>query len=530
MLLRLVACCVIASLFLPRTGQAWTRAHVREAHARVELAQQGPASVQLELVVDVQGGWLERLELPLLDEDLQLDEQAPAQVTLESGEQLPGRASARAGVVTLKFERRDGLRRGLHRVQVRYTTDLLARATQLGAGSRVSWTLPGWESGLLAADIVFVGNEPIKAVEDAELAQDVTLAVEGDQQLVRFARVHVPRASQWQVAVQLPPGVQHARRQPSDAKHEQRSLGSGLAAAAFCLAVTLWGRGYVRRRLARQRLAARSPWSRRGLNGWLLCAVATISALCWPLSQLASFVGLLLLPLLALEVSGGPLAPLAMGGFQPLARGGQAASRWARLRELLGVPAADLTTLAGFVSALALVVLLVSRADAFAPTNPWGLLVLTSLLGMAVSTRLRLPRSLAEQVTLLEHAARSTRTVSCALSLVWYVAGALRDQPRMRIIPRARYAGLLRLEVLVDSRRGSTPLVLSVLIETDSPCERWTRALWPAAIRERSAGGPRMALLLPVPDLSRAVEQLLEHYTRESQRAFSEPSEESQAA
>src|SRR5687767_7003988 len=108
MLLRLVACCVLASLFMPRTGKAWTRAHVREAHARVELSAQGPASVVLELVVDVQGGWLERLELPLLDDELELSE--PAQVTLENGEQLPAQASAKAGVVTLKFERRDGLR------------------------------------------------------------------------------------------------------------------------------------------------------------------------------------------------------------------------------------------------------------------------------------------------------------------------------------------------------------------------------------------------------------------------------------
>ena len=117
----------------------------------------------------------------------------------------------------------------------------------------------------------------------------------------------------------------------------------------------------------------------------------------------------------------------------------------------------------------------------------------------------------------------------CA-GLVWYVAGQVRDQPRLRLIPRARYAGLLRLEVMADSRRGAEPLVLAVLVEADSPAERWTRGLWPGCILERSPGGPRVALLLPAPDLSRAIEQLLEHYTRESQRAFAEPNEESRAA
>jgi hypothetical protein len=532
MLLRLVTCCVLAGLVFPCVCLAWTRAHVREAHARVELTEQGPASVQLELVIDVQGGWLERLELPLLDDELQLAEGTPAQVTLESGEQLMARATLKGSVVTLKFERRDGLRRGLHRVRIHYTTDLLAHATRGENGSvRVGWSLPGWESGLLAADITFAGREPLRAVPDEELAQDVSDAMEGALHTVRFVRVHVPRTSPWRVAVDVPRSAFASRgERPSLGALQPRAWSSGLGAAAFCLAVALFGRAYVRRRLVRQRLTVRSVFGSAIVPWWALGVVAALSGLCWPFWQSAACLGLLLLPVLGLEISAGPLGPLPLGGFQPLQRADLRKLGWGRLREHLGVPFVDITTLLGLGSALALVVALVLDGRAFLVADPWGLPVLSSLLGWVLCSRTRLPRSLAEQLAILTLAARKTRTVGCALGLVWYVAGEARDQPRLRLLPRGRYAGLLRLEVLVDSRRSAGPLLLSVLVEADSPAERWTRGLWPAAIQERSPGGPRLALLIPVQDLSAAIEHLLEHFTRKSQRAFAEPSEQTQAA
>jgi len=531
MLLRLVTCCVFVGLLFPRASLAWTRAHVREAHARVELKAAGPASVQLELMVDVEGGWLERLELPLLDEELQLVDEGAAQVTLESGEQLSARASAKASVVTLKFERRDGLSRGLHRVRVNYTTELLASAARGEAGSlRVSWTLPGWESGLRAADITVVATEPLRAVRDAELAQDITTIREGGLHQVRFVRVHVPRASQWQVSVDVPRAALAARANSTGALPlAPTSFVSGLAAAAFCLLITLLGRHYVRRRLALQRLSAHSLFGRVAA-WWTLTLVATLSGLCWPFFQALACLGLLALPLLSLERSAGPLGPPPLGSFQPLLKSDLRRLGWARVRQHLGVPGTDLSTLAGLASALAMAGALVWRDDAFAPTDPWALLVLTSLLSWLLASRVRLPRSLAEQVALLQKAARETRTVSCALRLVWYVAGPVRDQPRLRLSPSGRYAGLLRLELMLDSRRGTEPLLLSVLVEADSPAERWTRSLYPHALCERSPGAPRLALLVPVQDLSAALEQLLGHFTRESQRAFAEPAKAVQAA
>ena len=84
-----VSALVLGSLVLAFTqpAAAWTSAHVRQIAAEIVPHGDGRAEVTLELQVDVQGGWLERLDLPGLDEDLQIDAEQGAWLVREDGTQ-----------------------------------------------------------------------------------------------------------------------------------------------------------------------------------------------------------------------------------------------------------------------------------------------------------------------------------------------------------------------------------------------------------------------------------------------------------
>lgn len=517
---------LLALLLVPSSGQAWTRAHVREAHARVELPGDEPARVQLELVVDVQGGWLERLELPGLDEDLTLSAEQPALITLESGEELPAAASAKGGTIVLKFARRDGLRRGLHRIRVRYETQLAGRAVVEGERAQLSWTLPGWEAGLLGADVTVVGPPGLRAVEDVNVAQDLQETSEGERHVLRFTRIHVPRASPWTVAWELPAASVAGASGMADGM--ARPVRDGRMGAVLALATTLLAllsRFGVRSRLRRQGLTARGALLGWSAPTWLLVLLGALAGLVWSRSVVLAMLCALVLHGLSCERVGQPQGPLPLGSFAPLGARDRAASLRSLWLARVGLPWRDVGSLLGALTMLALIVGAFLDQRAFDTAgDAWGYIALPTALSWLTSARIRLPRSVAEQVALLVREARRTRTVSCALSLVWYVAGQRREQPRLRLTPSARYPGLLRLELLVDSRRGASPLVLNVLTTSDSPAERWTRALWPSAYVERSSGSARTALMLPVHDLSPVLEELLEHFTRQSERVLGESS------
>jgi hypothetical protein len=534
MLSRLVASLVlVAGAVVPSVALAWTRAQVREVGARLEIEATGRTQVELDLSVEVEGGWLERLELPGLDEGLSLAPE-PAWVALESGERAPARAELAAGVVTLRFARR-ALRRGVHRVHVQYATELALHAQPQRTGfGRVTWTLPGWESALSGAEIVVLGPSELRALVEPDAAAEVETGMEGGRRLLRFRRVHVPRASPWAVTFELPlaavaSAAPAARaRVPTPTPAAGRTTGL-LLGTAIGLIVT-WGGRRTRARLSALGYAARPRLTPFRLPWWALAALCSLSGACWPWWPSVSLLGWSALIALGLERPGAPLRALALGRFEPPGKQALRSLARARLYEHSGLTSGDPA------SALGLALLLLSLAglgwagSPFAPGNPWGLGVLCALLAFSASSRLWQPRSLAEQMQLLAQAARRTRVQGCALSLLWYVAGATPGRPRLRVVPRARYAGLLQVELLVDTRRTAPALVLSVLVESDSPAARWVSGLWPEVVCERSSGGARTAFLAPVADLSGALESLFEQLTRESQAALDGRAPEERAA
>jgi hypothetical protein len=519
--------CVLALalwLFAPSAGRAWTEAHVREAHAALALSGADRVAVELELVLEVRGGWLEQLELPGLDEGLVLAEQEPAVAILESGEQVPAQVSLRASTLVLKFARRDGLRRGVHRLRVRYALAQPASGQpNVQEPARLYWTMPGFEAGLTRATVSLLGPRAMRAVESAEVAQAVQQVARGRQQLLTFTRVHVPRATPWTIAVELP--ASHALGALAAAPANPR-VESGVSDWATSTLLFLASLGLV---------ALMRKWLERalraeGLRGRGLLLVRPLSPVALGLLSLTGALSFARAPAIALVAwcamfaLGVPQAarrrgPLALGGFRPLTRKELHAFSRARLLARLGVPWADAHSLLGSCGALALLSVPALRGGfAGLGRDPWGLLALCAVLGVSASARGLRPRSLAEQVGLLVRAACAARMVGCALRLVAYESKGRLGQPRLRLEPGVRYPGLLRLEVLVDTRRSARPLVLSALVEGDSAAERWLCALWPTACRECGEGGRRIALLVPIDDVGKASEVMFEHFSRESQR------------
>lgn len=511
--LAFLLCCALLTPFA--TAHAWTDAHVRDAQAKLRLVPaEQRVEVALDLSVAVRGGWLERLDLPGLDEGLTPAESEPALALLEGGEQVAAKLVVHGGSVSVRFQRRDGLRRGVHHVLLRYSAPLSHVQLRGDGGARVSWVLPGWEAGLGSAAIEITGVRGLQPVPDPEIAQEVSRSVDGG---VRFARLLVPRTSPWSVSVDLPREAFQAlavQQAALGAKQIRQGPGwrTGVAIAlALLLLLACW----------RLTTRGRELPSRVELAGW--CGLAAAGALSWswgmPLA-LACWSALCAWGGRRKEASArlplGRVVALDRVELKKLAR-----QRW---REHLGSPLGDVASLGGAAGAVLLVALVTRIPGALELAgDPWGLGALCALFGMISGSRGWRARSPAEQVALLLRAAGRTRMVACGMGLSGYmVAGSVRE-PRLRLTPQARYPGLLRLEVLVDPRRAGQPLWLNAVVEADSAAERWLCALWPQLAREVSAGGQRVALLRPVDDVGSAAEQLLEHLGSETQKCVREP-------
>jgi hypothetical protein len=522
---RLVSWLLGALLFLaPRAAQAWTEAHVREVHATLTVDAGDKLQVALDLALEVRGGWLERLELPGLDEGLVLAEQEPVLAILESGERVPAQFSVRGSTLILKFVRRDGLRRGLHHIVLHYAVDRSSPASMAGRESvRLDWTLPGFEAGLARATVTVRGPRTLQAVDAPDVAQEVAVRDDAGSRALTFSRLHIPRATPWTIAIALPASLVPGERGGAGASqvatrpaHDYRTSVL-LVLASLALACAM--RRSATRSLALEGLLARGLLSRRPLSALALIGLSVLAAFSVPFLPALAVASWALLFVLGVPQAKALRGPLPLGSFRVLTRAELRAATRARWRALLGVPWADITTVLGAAGALSLIVV----AGAFGGfarfgREPWSLLALSALFGFIASARSLRARSFAEQVTWLLWAARRARAVGCAFSLVVYASKGRLAQPRLRVVPSVRYPGLLRLELLVDTRRSARVLVLSALVEADSAAERWLSALLPDAQREGGEGGRRVALLCPVDDAGKAAERVLEHLSRESQR------------
>ncbi|HEX6244238.1 MAG TPA: hypothetical protein VFZ61_25150, partial [Polyangiales bacterium] len=312
---------LVCALFAPREAHAWTDAHVREAEASLVLdLDQQRVAVTLDLAVDVRGGWLERLELTGLDEGLTPEPVDAASALLEGGEQVPGKLVVRGALASVRFQRRDGLRRGVHHVVLRYSAPLAQVERREGGAQRVAWTLPGWEAGLMRAVIQVRGaGGPLRPVPDAEVAHEVAESRDELGSVLRFSRIHVPRASPWTVAVELTPSASRAagRAQPNVAQGvagPQLRTGAALGFALFVLALL---------RRALRAGGARRTW----LSPAEAAALAALGALCWVYALPLALACWSALSWGALWPRAATSRPLPLGRVMPLHAGALAGLR-----------------------------------------------------------------------------------------------------------------------------------------------------------------------------------------------------------
>lgn len=498
---------------------------MQEADAELVVDGEGRAKVLLTLLVHVRGGWLERLDLPGLDEDMSIDPAEGAYLLSPDGGRVLATVSTKGGVLRLRFDKRDAPRRGEHRIVIAYETALMGRASEtLGERIRLRYGLPGWEAGLTRAELRFVLPSGSTAVEDSAVAQEVSHTRQHGRDVVRFTRVHLPRSTPWSVAVDVPAAALGRAQHVASQRKELRAVrpvttGVYLAAGLFLFA---WFARALSRRAARSESYRPAPWGRRDVRWGVRVVAIAVAMFSWPFSTAVSLIALTLLALSFVDRYDPGDAP-PFGLFAPLGRADLARARRERWLVRLGfAPALDLAS-GTVLGALACGVALLSRVEgAFAAQgDPWGLGVLCALVPLATSSRLRRPRSVLAQLAVLERTAARLVTVGSALRLVWHVPerGAPRE-PRLRVLPFARYPGLLRVELAVDTRRYAPPLVLMVVAEAGSAVDGWLQSAGLARARELSAGGRRVLHLLPVDDVAETLERLFTTLSARSQESF----------
>jgi len=515
------------------SARAWTDAQVHEVDAEVALDAKGGADVALSLVLEVRDGWLELLELSGFDEALRLASgEGAALLVTDAGERIVPVASAQGGTITLRFATARAPKRGTHRVVLRYHSDVLPHASPGADVTRVSYRLPGWESGLRRASVRFRAAQPLRAVADPSVAQTVRSGRASEDGSARFERVHLPRRTPWEVAVEMsaPARPRILAPAPSEATAARVLAPRFAASAVLALLMAMLARHRGRRRAGRAGIALGPERA----TPYVLASLATGAAVLVQPHALALALGLLLLaPLwLALGLRRGARV-VARGPLQPvsgdvLARAARAArGRW------LGTPGElDASTLAGGLGLALALVLVLHAPDAFTLAgDPFGLALLCAAPSWFLGARVRFPRGFDERLHALATAARASTLRRCALQLVSAVdeAGAL-VCPRLRVLPAEPIEGLVRIDVLADTRRDAPPLVLSVTVQSGSPCQRWLAQALPGARPERRGSAKRLAFVQPVDALDAPVDALLATLAQRQREDARTPQDHARAA
>lgn len=516
------ALCFVLCLGVTPRAQAWTSARVRDVRADLAIAGDGSATVELDVGVEVLGGWLERLDLEGLDEDLVLDEHEPAWLTTDEGARVPARADADAGSVTLRFEKRSAARRGLHRVHVRYAAPLLRRVSGSDPGRvELPWVLPGWEHGLTQAQIVVRGPAGLRLLRDPELAADVHERVEDGRSIVEMTRLLVPRSTAWTVVFDAPSKLfgdeVAAKAEPKGRAEASRgSRFSGAWAALVVLALGMAARRSLRRRAQVALVQARPLVAAPGLRRGLIALSACVAAIAGAYSHTVMVMALLGLGCCLVDRVVVVSAPIPLGRFAPLSLADRKRLRREGVRALVGSgPWADAATCVGALGAMALLVgaVFLSRTD-----RGLALGLLCALPSFVASSRLRLPRPLHEQVALLLKAAKRSLALSCAMRLLAFSTGdGALSSPRLRVVTATRFTGLIRLDIGVDTRRGQPALVLIAMTQAGSVADQALTGQAGAFQRELSPQGHRAAHILSVQELGAALEAVLSCLAQHSQ-------------
>lgn len=504
-------------------ARAWTRAQVRDAVAEVTPRADGQLEVRLDLGLVVQGGWLERLELPGLDEGLTLAAE-PTLSEVEEGIPYPApSASAEADSLVVSFEKKHAPRRGVYRLVVSYTAPL---AQRLDEGT-FRWTLPGFQAGLDRAEILLRLPAGARALPDPELAYEVHAEPQAQAVHLRFVRVNVPRSVPWSVGAELA----RAQAPTSNAAPRGRSLFAftwprfdAYAWAVLLVFGVSWGaRERLRRVARREGLTTRSLWTSPRWAFGAACGFALAALALHERTLGGSLAALCGVGLAFVERVGAPRSAPGFGHFVPVDTRALASLARPLRGSAIGREIRSYRALRwGVLGAAALGVLL--GAGAFGGQgHAWALALACLAVPWASASSDRHPRSTAERLQCLVQAASTLRLSGCALRLVWFVrAGQAPTDPRLRITPSVPFPGVLRIEVLTHPAREHAPLVLSVVVAPGSVAEAALRERWTEAVCEPSQGGQRVAFMAPVAALEDALSTLFSTFSSHNQRVLEE--------
>jgi hypothetical protein len=483
---------VAAAVTAPATARGWTDAHVRGAHAHVEVRPDGTARVSMELLVRIHGGWLEGLEVAGLDPDFALDETKPPWAVSGEDPSVKFEPTARTDRdrLSLSFRGRGASpRRGTLRVGFVYATSLAHRATAgRGDGTiRVRWTLPPWRSGLDGVSIaVTVPRGSVPASEDTRSSLGVERWDLGDRTLLVWQRSHLPRTVPWTVEVDVPDSAMASAlrtpaapprpklRSTARAPAEPVLAGPIVLAVALCVLVLLGRASFAHA----CRVAAAEPRPLVPLPFWLLAPVVIgacgWAALHWIERPPLALAALAAVALLSLQRTPAHLSHAPrLGRFRPAVRRDLSCARRAEWARLLGlVTPVDVTTPIGLGLAAAAATGIWRAAELGA--LPPLFVEATALLAlpMITATRAHLPTTPPIRLARLARLARRWRLElgdgpAHALALVVHADASDRWQDaRLRIVPERAPDDLRRLDVALADRRdvgahGAVPVLIA---------------------------------------------------------------------
>lgn len=513
---------VLLALAWVSPAQAWTRAQVRDAKVDLTLGSGTSLDVSLELGVEVTGGWLERLEISGLEglKDASQDG-LTAWLTREDGTELTPEVRLKNGVVGIRLTRQDAPRRGVHRLGLKFTV-ASAAIIERGSVTRLEWTLPGWDAGLEQAQIRLVVPEGTRAVRDGDLAQQVTdEPFASGQRLVTFQRVHVPRETPWRVAVDLPvlPATDGNASQGVFRIGRDRSAFGW--AATLVLALSLLARQGNRKR-AQLAASEMVPWIAVGRFqlGYALVLWALAIWVCG-FSVLWASGLLLVAACLTIERSAARPRGPTLGHFSPIGVDHFVLLRRAYARERWGiVPYFDAASALGVACTIGACAATGWHLRLGEALPDWALALSCAVAPVLSTAHVRLPRTLARRVRSLVRAAQQLRLHGVALNLVWFQANDRHEEPRLRVLPARPHHGLLRIDVLADTRPGSPALVLCAVVLADSTAQRALSAHWTGASEVHNQAGKRHAFCKAVVSLEQDIEQLLGALASHEQQAI----------
>jgi hypothetical protein len=529
---------------LPAPAAAWTEANVQSISATVDVASDGRATVRLVLTVRIGGGWLEGIDVDGLDADLVLSEAEPPWARSTTDPTLVWTPAVRVrgdGSVRLSFPGRGSPRRGTLLIGLTYDTALAGRGTTpIDDGRvRVSWTLPGWRTGIDGVEVTLVtpnGAEPAPSMGDGPEAADEHEIVENSDAVAHTVRrIHLPRTIPWTVAVDLPaeamdpalrgPSVATPRNAPP-ARADERPGEAVLSLVLLVLFSSLASRlsfvAACRARGLSPRALIPGPTWLIAPGAGVLAALGVASATNEPLLSVVLLTGITALALVrspgrSTDADEETVAETETETETQRATAVLATARKSGLMSLLiGSPVLDLTTVFGVVSFALL---------SFSALFLGGLLTHPSAFGLACmgllaipflsATRFHLPPSPCEEFrALADFASRRVDVSPLALRLICQRTTGGRLLPRLRLVTDAARPGLIRLDVLMVPRPvlGGFELAPMLLVVTDDGSE--AEALVASAVTARAIDGPngRRARLiaLPQPNADTIVRSLAE--------------------